>query len=167
MQECTSVLDVQIASPKLKSPWSCLNLSTQTASLNVTNVLITCSFPYKRKRKETLLNFTLQFLMKGWYHSPLIKHKQIYWKDVEATRQLPRMHIHCWVNKSQTIKAYKINMFCYFLSTCAWLYIKSHQGKRAGCLRSRLHLPEGRGNPYLAASSDFIPRNPAPRAPIQ
>lgn len=106
-------------------------------------------------------------MLNGWYHSPLIKHKQLYWEDIEATRQLPRMHIHCWVNKSQTIKAYKINMFCNFLSTCAWLYIKSHQGKGAGCLRSRLHLPEGRGNPYLAASSDFIPRNPAPRAPIQ
>lgn len=24
------------------------------------------------------------------------------------------------------------------------------------------HLPGARGNPYLAASSDFIPRNPAP-----
>lgn len=66
-----------------------------------------------------------------------------------------------------TIKAYKINMFCNFLNTCAWCgrFFFKFTEKRTGSFPSLEHLPEVRGNPYLAACSDFIPRNSLLRPP--
>lgn len=41
--------------------------------------------------------------------------------------------------------------------------IESYQGKELAAFSLWCILPEVRGNPYLAAISDFIPRNPAAR----